>query len=268
MSDASLPEPGSVIPSSNLPPGFADTVGHMPDTPAEARPASTAVLIRDGADGLEVLLLRRNRSAGFGPGAYVFPGGRVDASDAEVAILERVTGTGGVPDPDYWVAAAREMFEETGVVLADGASAIDADELERWRDALMRDEATMLDVLDAAGVGLDLSRMLYFAHWITPVVEPRRYDTRFFIAALPDGARAQADPREMSDAAWLSPADALRRFGEGLLPMVFPTLRTLEALDGFANVEEVLAHFRGREVKAILPRLVRTDDGVGIVVDG
>jgi hypothetical protein len=72
----------------------------------------------------------------------------------------------------------------------------------------------------------------------------------------------------MSDAAWLSPADALRRFGEGLLPMVFPTLRTLEALDGFADVEEVLAHFRGREVKAILPRLVRTDDGVGIVVDG
>lgn len=268
MSESPLPEPGSVIPAANLPPGFADSIGGEPDAPAEPRPAATVVLIRDAGGGLEVLLLRRNRSAGFVPGAYVFPGGRVDATDGEDAILARVMGAGEEPEAAYWVAAAREMFEETGVLLVAGHAAVDAGELERWRDALMRDEATLIDVLDAAGVGLDLSRMVYFAHWITPVVEPRRYDTRFFIAALPDGALARADAREMSDATWLSPAAALRRFSEGLLPMVFPTLRTLEALDGFADVEEVLAHFRGREVRSILPRLVRTDDGVGIVVDG
>src|SRR5690606_41189380 len=93
------------------------------------------------------------------------------------------------------------------------------------------------------------------------------YDTRFFLARLPDGAEASADAREMSDAVWHTPERALELFHAGRLPMVFPTVATLESLCGFASVEELLDSFRRRRVRPILPRLVRTAEGVGIVVD-
>jgi hypothetical protein len=108
---------------------------------------------------------------------------------------------------------------------------------------------------------------VYFSHWITPEAEPRRYDTRFFAAALPDGRRIRADEREMVDALWISPAEALERFSANRLPMVFPTVRTLQDLAKFDSVADALKALRSRDVEAVLPRLVRTDDGVGIVID-
>ena len=262
------------IPEDRLPPGFADTVEREPDEPVTPLPAATVILARDATPGVEVLLMRRHRSSGFVPGAWVFPGGRVDAADSGPALYERIEGIpGGGPESAFWTAAIREVFEETGVLLArtpDGDWAGDATSdrrLEALRRQLMDDAITMLDVMDEAGVELDASGLVHMAHWITPVVEPRRYDTHFFLAALPDGRVARPDPREMTEAAWLRPAEALRRFEAGELPMVFPTVKTLESLRPYGSVEHALGAVRHARVRPILPRLVRTDTGVGIVVD-
>lgn len=263
-----------IIPADRLPRGFAERIEQPPAEPVPARPAATAVLLRDGRAGPEVLLLRRNRSSGFVPGAYVFAGGRVDEADADARILERAPGLEGrsAPEPAYWVAALREMFEETGVLLAVDAAGVAApdagasEEISHWREALLAGGAGMLELLDALELRLALEDVVYFAHWITPVVEPRRYDTRFFLARLPKGRTAAADPREMTDAVWLTPDAALRRFAEGTLPMVFPTVRTLETLRPFRSATETLDAFRNVTVDPILPRLVRRGNGVTIEV--
>jgi 8-oxo-dGTP pyrophosphatase MutT (NUDIX family) len=260
--------PQHIIPEERLPPGFAAGIDRPPSAPVEPRPAATVVLLRQRADRPEVFLLRRNRSSGFVPGAYVFPGGRVDAGDAHPALAARAISLPALPVAAYWLAGVRETFEETGVLLArfTGATPTGAD-LSRWRNTLLEDQTTLHDVLEALNARPDFTDVAHFAHWITPVAEPRRFDTRFFVAALPGDAEATADAREMSDALWIAPADALERFRAARLPMVFPTVHTLETLAGFATVEEAIRTLRRRAVNPVLPRLVRTDGGIGIVID-
>jgi recombination protein RecT len=265
-------KPEMVIPLDRLPPGFAERVGEEPVDAPTPKPAATAVLLRDADAGPELLLLRRLRSAGFVPGAWVFPGGRVDAADAEPDLVRLLGPLPRGPEPAYWLATVREVFEETGVLLArrpDGSLPSDAsadEALAGWRHALLDGDATLLDVLRATATVPDVSRVVYCSHWITPVAEPRRYDTRFFLAELPRDQDATIDEREMSDAAWLRPADALRRFQAGELPMVFPTVKTIQRLAAYASVEAMLTAFRAMDVPPILPRLVRTKEGVGIVM--
>lgn len=279
------------IPADKLPAGFAERIEHPPRQPVVPAPAATAVLLRQGEAGPEALLLRRNRSSGFVPGAYVFPGGRVDDADTDPRLLDRVDGLApdAEPEPAFWLAAAREVFEETAVLLADGretreppsgagadtgagGSAVDGDAADQAaadlvREALLADEITLLDALEHLDARLALDGMVYLAHWVTPEAERRRYDTRFFLAKLPDGAEVSIDAREMTDAVWLTPETALARFRAGDLPMVFPTVKTLESLTGHDTVATVLAAHRDSAVAPILPRLVRTDAGVAIVVD-
>ncbi|MFW6079617.1 MAG: NUDIX hydrolase, partial [Gemmatimonadota bacterium] len=230
----------------------------------------------DGAADPEALLLRRNRSSGFVPGAYVFPGGRVDEADTDPRLVELADGLApdATPEPAYWMAAVREAFEETGVLLArrvdDGEPAPDAAAdatVRRWREKLLEEEATLHDVLEAMSLRLALDEVVRCAHWITPVAERRRYDTHFFAARCPAGREVSHDAREMTDAVWLSPDTAIDRFRAGRLPMVFPTVKTLESLAAFGSVSDALGAFRERDIEPILPRLVRTDGGVGIVVD-
>lgn len=267
-------EPDFVIPVERLPAGFAQSLDQPVHSPAEAKPAATVVLLRDAADGMEVLLLKRHRSSGFVPGAYVFPGGRTDAGDATPELLEYASELHPADiELHYWFAAVREVFEETGVLLArtkDGGWVNDAssdDTLEQLRLRLMDDKATLLDVVRACECRIDFSGLVYFAHWVTPVPEPRRYDTRFFAAALPAARNVRPDAREMTDAVWLTPQDALARFSAGTLPLVFPTVKTLEQLQEFSSVAQALQTLRTRTVEPVLPRLVKTDGGVGIVID-
>jgi len=281
-----MTDPEFVIPFARLPEGFAESVGTPPPNPTTPLPAATIVLMRDGEPGLEVLLMRRNRSAGFVPGAYVFPGGRVDASDASPDIVARVDGLtdddaaerldlhGTVPSAlAYYLASVREAFEETGVLvghtLVGGApnSAADDPEVDAVRDLVMEDRIAFAEALDRMQCRIDGSAIEYLAHWITPEVEPRRYDTRFFAARVPPGTRAIVDPREMSDAVWLAPHAALRRNREAALPMVFPTVRTLEQLAAYETVDQVLDDMSGRDIPTILPRLVLTPTGVGLRLD-
>ena len=258
-----------VIPADRLPAGFAERLEAPPAEPAPALPAATVVLLRDAVAGPEVLLLRRVQSAGFVPGAFVFPGGRVDLADADPALLDWCEGIDDTA-PDlaavFRVAAIRETFEETGVLLAVG-DVVAGSELEFWRERLLSGEAGLLEVAESLGVRFALDALVHCAHWITPEIEPRRYDTHFFLARLPEGVEVRVDPREMSAAVWLTPARALELFRSGELPLVFPTAATLESLIGFGTVGEALAAFRGRAIRPILPRLVRTAAGVGIVVE-
>lgn len=275
-----------VIPFDRLPERFAERVTHPPATPAPTHPAATIVLMRDGASGPEVLLLRRSRSSGFVPGAYVFPGGRVDAADAEPRIVEHLDGlvadaaaarlelpNGDPPALAYYLAAIREAFEETGILVArraDGSAPPTAAEdaaVDELRNSLMEERVTFPETLDRMACRLDGSAVEYLAHWITPEVEPRRYDTRFFAAKVRAGSNAIVDPREMTDAVWLTAAQALERHHDGTLPMVFPTMRTLEDLLPFDSVDAVLRDLRNRRIPTIMPRLVLTPTGLGMELD-
>lgn len=282
-----MSEPGSTIPFDRLPPGFAESLDDPPADPVPARPAATIVLLRDGEAGLEVLLLRRVRSAGFVPGAWVFPGGRVDADDEAGDLVARLDGLDaeeaarrleleGDTAPGalaYVIAALREAFEETGLLVArhaDGSpapSAAEDERVARARDRVLADEDAFATVLGELDLRLDGSAVAYIAHWITPVVEPRRYDTRFFAAAVAGSGAVALHEAELSEAVWLAPNEALRRNREGTLPMVFPTLKTIETLAEFSDTDGALATLEARPVPTILPRLVRTPTGVGLEID-
>ncbi len=272
-----------VIPRDRIPERFAECIENPPAVPVAARPAATIALMRDGASGLEILLLKRNRSAGFVPGAYVFPGGRVDTADADDEIVARVDGLDGptadrrlsLPSGDppalaYYLAAVREAFEETGILVghdSEGvapATAAQDPAVDALRDDLMEDRMGFAAVLDRLACRIDGPALEYIAHWITPEVEPRRFDTRFFAAKVPVEAQVIVDPREMSDAVWLNPAEALGRYDRGAFPMVFPTIKTLEQMAEFSSVDEALTDLGGREIPTILPRLVMTPTGLGM----
>jgi recombination protein RecT len=275
-----------VIPFDRLPERFAESIEDPPAEPAVARPAATIVLLRDGASGMEVLLMRRNRSAGFVPGAYVFPGGRVDSTDAASEVVSALDGLTpeaaaerlSLPDAEppavaYYLAALREAFEETGILVgldpsgaAPPTAAEDAD-VNAVREALMLDEISFAEALARLGCRVAGHSIEYIAHWITPKPEPRRYDTRFFAARVPPGAEALADPREMTDAVWLRPAEALDRCDRGALPMVFPTIKTVEGLSRYGSVDAALGGFGALPVRTILPTLVITPTGVGLQLD-
>jgi 8-oxo-dGTP pyrophosphatase MutT (NUDIX family) len=249
-----------------------------------ALPAATLVLLRDAPDGqvggqakrpedgLEVLLVRRHARAGFVPGAYVFPGGVLDAADAAEAALAHLDGltperaaerlglVGAEPPAvAYYVAALRETFEETGILVAVGPGGLAAhasardDAVRRAREDLLEDRVGFAEVLERLRCRLDGGGLEYIAHWITPVSEPRRYDTRFFMAVVPSDAEPVADPREMTDALWIRPADAVLGAAEARLPMITPTVRTLEGLAGYRGAEEAFRSLAGLPVPTILP---------------
>ena len=287
------------IPAERLPEGFLETLTRSPDVPAVAWPAATVVLVREGVGGPEVLLLRRNRATGFVPGAWVFPGGRVDAADGEDALADCWDGLtregaagrlGLAPDAQppaiaYYGAALREAVEETGlwpgVVMRGGVGVATGAErgggavgeggvvggvVGRAREALLSGGVPFAKVLQALDARLEGAAVEYIAHWVTPLVEPRRYDTRFFAARVSPGASAVYDEREMTGAVWLTPRAALERHRRGQLPMIFPTIRTLEDLCDFATVEELLAYYRGRAIPRVQPEIVRTATGVSLRV--
>jgi 8-oxo-dGTP pyrophosphatase MutT (NUDIX family) len=281
MSDStSDQEPDAEIPSHRLPDGFADGLEDAAAEPAVPRPAATVVLLRSHLEvGLQVLLLRRSRTVGFVPGAYVFPGGRVDPSDASDEALCRLVGTsqgelaarlaittGSPPASAYLVAAFRETFEETGLLPGIPPQRLTGSTATRLREELLEDRIPFHRVLEELNAVMDARSAAYIAHWVTPEAEPRRYDTRFFALKVSPGLPVTVLEGEITRARWLSPALALDLHGRGDLPMVFPTVRTLEELSEFDSPDTVLDAFRRRRISRILPRLVRTPTGVGILV--
>lgn len=251
--------------------------GRGPVTP---RNSATVLLIRDGADDVEVFMLRRHRGMKFAPGVFVYPGGSVEPHDRLPA--KRLGG----PTPGQWAraldttpelaealvcAAVRETFEECGVLLAgpDAAATCltEGADWDRRRSALARGETTLPSLLQEEDLVARTDLLRPFGRWITPIFSARRYDTRFFLAALPQGARCR-DFREESDtAAWLPVRETLTRYEQGTIPMM---LATADALNTLAPHDSVAAALAAAPPTNI-PRMVRgIPDGADFrwVVDG
>lgn len=230
-----------------------------PDTAAlPVRDAATVMLVRDGDAGMEVFLLRRNVELDFVAGAYVFPGGAVDDADRHADLEpicdgrsdEQASGLLGVPSGGlaFWVAAIRECFEEAGVLLArrrDGAVVSFSDpatahRFAGYRDALHDGSERLVEICRREELRLTTDHIHYFSHWITPVGPPRRYDTRFFVAAAPAEQEPLHDGSETTASTWVRPADALARHEADELELILPTIRSLESLATFETTADLL----------------------------
>ena len=243
-------------------------MGDKPQTPAPARPASTVVILRDGADGLEVFMVVRHHQIDFASGALVFPGGKVDAEDADAAWAELAPRTPAAPERSFYVAAARETFEEAGLVLArrrDTSDIVDADTahglVETYRDALLKGETTFVDIIRREKLELAGDLMVPFAHWITPEPVPKRFDTHFVMISAPMVQAGAHDGFESVEGVWITPQQALRDATEGTRTLVFATRMNIEKLARYRSVAEAVEATRSRPVVTVMPKIVRAEGG-------
>jgi 8-oxo-dGTP pyrophosphatase MutT (NUDIX family) len=227
---------------------------------SEARPAATVIVLRDGLEGPEVLMLKRSGRAGFFPNAWVFPGGRVDPAD-------HTTQTGGVThgmdpaDKAFAVAAIRETFEEAGVWLGSGEAT------QEFRAALNDRSKTLKDAPDLRAA---LDRLAFWSWWITPEVEPKRYDTRFFVALLDhaEAQYAQCDETETVAHRWVRPVDAVDQAEAGTFFMAPPTYLTLAEISACPSGKAIMDLAADRVVRPIMPRLDINDGQWTITLPG
>lgn len=260
----------SLAGASAFPPPTADTATRAP------RQSATLVVVRDGTRGVEVLLSRRAESIDHTSGAWVFPGGILDAGDRAAhaacgglddaqASRRLGLGSGGL---DFWIASIRECFEESGLLFAyasDGRlvdlDGVDAARLAAWRKALHRRERSIAELCATEGLRLAADRLVYLSHWLTPLGRLKRYDTRFFIAAAPAAQTALFDGTEMLEQLWIAPAEALAR--TRTLKLLTPTQKTLEVISRFADVASVMAWAAApRTVALTMPRVGTGSEGL------
>jgi 8-oxo-dGTP pyrophosphatase MutT (NUDIX family) len=248
------------------------------------RPAATVMLLREARTGVEVLVIRRHEKLAFMGGMWVFPGGSVCPADASADALARIPGrsqTGcarlatlhGEPIDQraclaLAVAACRETFEETGVLLASDAAGNRsgselAVHLQDRRQAIASQPELFAEMLRAENLFLRVERLIYWAHWITPSVVPRRFDTRFFIAPVPTDQCAIIDSTETVDHAWMRPAALIAAAHAASMPVSHPTLYNLMELDSslrqHGSLQGFLAAEANRSVIAILPKMVHEE---------
>jgi 8-oxo-dGTP pyrophosphatase MutT (NUDIX family) len=246
---------------------------------ATPRHAATVVLLRDSAGGLEVYLLRRVGTMAFAAGMHVFPGGAVDPRDGEIE-----TAWAGPPAGRWaeWLvcdeklaralvcAAVRETFEESGVLLAgpDAQTVVadtTPDDIEADRLALIEHRLSIAEMLAQRNLVLRSDLLRPWAHWITPEFEPRRFDTRFFVAAVPPGQRPRDVSGEADATGWLSVRTAVDRHEGGDLAMLPPTISSLRQISRFRTVAEVLA--APRELRPVTPRLMSEGERLWLEVE-
>jgi 8-oxo-dGTP pyrophosphatase MutT (NUDIX family) len=260
-------------------------------TTVPVKPAATVLLVRDAdAGGVEVFMLRRTFNAAFASGMFVFPGGKVDDVDGVDEIAELCDGltdshasallgiaSGGLA---YWVACIRECFEEAGVLLARHESTGDvvrfdddatAKRFEEERENIHDGSVALLDLCKREGLRLTTDDIHYVSHWITPMGEKRRFDTRFFIARAPQAQEPLHDDGETIESFWISPQEAIERAHEKDLMLMPPTKANIEFLLPYKTADEVLAAAAQVGMpQTILPKLKIDSDGrvVGIAMPG
>lgn len=253
-----------------VPPMLRDRLdGFDPATAAPTKDAATIAVVRDGDEGLEAFLMRRNSGMAFAPGMYVFPGGGVQEDDDEP-----LTWVG--PPPEVWaerfsctpelarrlvVAAVRETFEETGVLLAgpDADSIVDdTTDMDQARDDLEEKRYSFAHFLAERGLVLRTDLLGAWAHWITPAFEPRRYDTRFFVAALPKGQQIDSVSLEADHSLWAPLSTVLKHVDAGDAAMLPPTAVTCRELAPL-SADSVLPASAERRIWPIEPRPVQAD---------
>ncbi|MCZ6616597.1 MAG: NUDIX hydrolase [Gammaproteobacteria bacterium] len=242
--------------------------------PATPVPAATILMLRHAPEGLEVFMVVRHRQIDFASGALVFPGGKADPADFDPNLREHLDGAfEGDMMRAIQVASIRESFEECGILLARAGSAsglLDGNrlaELEPYRQRLNDGELTMLEFVTRENLRLACDRLTHFAHWITPPMVPKRFDTHFFLALAPDDHVAMHDGHESVDSVWIRPADVLADAENGERTVIFPTLRNIEKLGRHVTPEAAIAAAREASPPVtVLPWTERRDDGTYLCI--
>ena len=243
------------------------------------RPSATVVLLRESERGPELLLVKRRAGDAFGD-SYTFPGGVLDTDEASARPycqgispqeMDSILGVseGGL---DYCSAAIRELFEEIGILLArgeDGQHLTDNREIQVLRTEIYDGSLTWPDFLQQHELSLACDSLHYFAHWITPSQQPKRWSTRFFLARLPAGQTSRPDGHELTDSRWLTVAEALSSGRDGSMKIPFPTFKTLETLAEHSSIEAMLdwARSKAREgIHETRPVVLIEDGGPRIII--
>ncbi len=237
------------------------------DKPSVPVPAATVLLVRDNNEKIEVFMLKRASRTNFG-GAWVFPGGKLDANDGLKDIVDICFGLedkaastkldiqeGGI---HYWIACIRECFEESGILLAYRAngelvSDISDEEgklINQYRKKLLNGESVFLDMMKELNMQLATDQLAYISHWITPEIEKKRYNTRFFIAKSP-AQLADHDGYEGVDSMWVNPKYALSEMKQGKFPIIMPTIKSLEFVAKYKTTQDLLELNRNNNYKNI-----------------
>jgi len=251
------------------------------------RNAATVILLRDRTEGpYELFLMQRHRNQAFMGGAYVFPGGRLDESDADPGLAAYLGGFCAsearrlLQEPDLpeetalglFLTAIRETFEEAGVLLARCSSGQLVDmtapgaalRFAAYRLELHEGRFTLADLARQEGILYAPDLLIPYSHWITPEMEPRRFDTRFFLARFPEKQAAIHDRMELTESCWMTTGSALADHEAGRIVLMPPTLKTIEELHAFTRVEPLFAAVRSQRIYTILPESFRTADSYGV----
>lgn len=252
------------------------TTPAMPVAPAAAvRLAATILLLREGADGMEVFMVVRHQQIDFASGALVFPGGKLAPGDSDPRVRARCRGIEGLSPEQIAlrVGGIREAFEECGVLLARAGAdvtAITPERLialgERYRNGLDRGEIGIADMLEAEDLYLTCDELVPFAHWVTPDFMPKRFDTYFYLAVAPAEQVALHDGREAVDSVWIRPADVLTQAAAGTRTLVPATLLNVEKLGFTTSVPTALAAARAAPVITVRPEVIQRDGGMWLSI--
>jgi len=239
-------------------------------TPVRPVPAATVLLVRD-APSFEVLMVKRHHQIDFASGALVFPGGKAEAGDSDPRWADYSTGW----DPEAGVeqalkvAAIREAFEESGVLLArtrEGRPWCAEPRAAAAREAVTKGDRAFIDLLRELDLRLDLEAMSVYARWITPPITPKRFDTWFFIATAPQDQLAACDGWETVDAEWIAPGEALRLAEAGQRKIIFPTRMNLKMLSESNCVAEAISAAKARAIVVVEPKVERREEGPVLVL--
>ncbi len=238
------------------------------------KPAATVILMREADDsGFEIFMVKRSSRSSFGS-LYVFPGGKLDPEDTERDLYaycegmddEEASARLGIQNDglSYWIACIRECFEEVGVLLTNPEDSLiqDNDKLSSLRKRLNDKEISFKDICVSESLRLRTKNIVPCAHWITPAVEPKRFDTRFFLAKVNVRQLACHDGFELTESFWIKPKDALVKLKDGKMNMILPTISNIEQLAEFSTSDEAFNHYESlgnNAIQPILPKFIKQD---------
>jgi 8-oxo-dGTP pyrophosphatase MutT (NUDIX family) len=248
-----------------------------PETHSAPKDSATVILVRRGQGKTpEVFLARRHDSQSFMAGVYVFPGGQLEASDADIAETKLLSVSDGFQPHTllqdskltrdmalgFYICAIRETFEETGVLFARNASdnsidfgnAIIQARFAAYRQPLNEGKITLAEIIRQENLVVMPELLTPYSHWITPEIVPQRFSTRFFLAEFPHGQNVVTDKDELTSSLWVTPGEALQMYTAGKISMMPPTLKTLEEMAEFCAMDELFAAARNRKIYPVLPQ--------------
>ena len=228
-------------------------IDNVAENDAPLIPAATVMIVRDTQVGLEVFMVVRHHQIDFASGALVFPGGKIDKPDFDAGLRAHCAGADGLDDRElaFRVGSIREAYEECGILLAREkgsdafVSAERLQEMSSWRDRFNNRDATMRDFAEAENLEFGVDALGHFAHWVTPDMMKKRFDTHFYLARAPEDHIGAHDGSESVDSVWITPVQALKDAEAGARTIIFPTRMNIEKLAKSANVDAALASCGG-----------------------